>query len=235
MIRISFAWDDGAIEDIKIMDMSLKHNIPGIFFIPALNPERGVMMKKDIRMISEGMEIGSHTYSHAYLTALSFDKAEQEMKSGKDFLEQLLGKEIPHFCFPGGRYNKELIIASKKYFVSARTADTGAVFSNNPFLVKPAFHFYDRGKRSLIFNGLKHFSPVFRLTLKNYFVAGYFDLIKKLISDLADFPHDTKIIIWGHSWEIQKFDLWKKLENLFEELNDRYPGTIRSYSEFLSE
>src|SRR5450759_2035031 len=128
MVYISFSWDDGAIEDLKLMDLSLKYSIPGIFFIPATNMERGVMPDENIKTLSKNnFEIGAHTYSHLYLTKLEFKKADEELLSGKDFLEQLLGREIPHFCFPGGKYNPELVEASKKYFKSARTADTGAL------------------------------------------------------------------------------------------------------------
>jgi peptidoglycan/xylan/chitin deacetylase (PgdA/CDA1 family) len=156
MIRISFSWDDGAPEDLKLMDLSLNYKVPGIFFIPAKNKERGVMSVDSIKTLSNNnFEIGAHTYSHSYLTDMSLEEADDEISSGKEYLEQILGKEVPHFCFPGGKYNMKLVETSKKYFKSARTADTGAMVRPQSFLIKPTFHFYNRGRLSLIYNSLK--------------------------------------------------------------------------------
>lgn len=235
MVYISFSWDDGAIEDLKLMDLSLKFNIPGIFFIPATNTERSVMSKENIRQIANNnFEIGAHTYSHSYLTQLSLKKANEELLTGKIYLEQLLGSEVSHFCFPGGKFNSELVEVSKQYYKSARTADTGSLIQNHSYLIKPTFHFYDRGKKSLIFNGLKNNSPIFRLSLKNILSSNYFDLIKNLIADLANLHSFNKIIIWGHSWEIEKHQLWGTLEDLFRVINDCYPNNVLDYSRFLN-
>lgn len=235
MVYISFSWDDGAIEDLKLMDISLKYNIPGIFFIPATNTERGVMSKDNIKTIAKNnFEIGAHTYSHTYLTHLPIKAADEEMITGKSFLEQLLGQEVPHFCFPGGKFSSELVETSKQYFKSARTADTGALIQNNSYLIKPTFHFYDRGKKSLVYNSLKNRSPVFRLTLSNILTRNYFDLMINIIVDLANSPDNNKIIIWGHSWEIGKFQLWNRLEDLFQFISGQYPQSRLGYSELLN-
>ena len=52
MITVNFSWDDGAAQDLKLMDLSLKYDMPGMFFIPAENSERKVMSKIDITEIS---------------------------------------------------------------------------------------------------------------------------------------------------------------------------------------
>jgi peptidoglycan/xylan/chitin deacetylase (PgdA/CDA1 family) len=235
VVNITFSWDDGAIEDLKLMDLSLKFSIPGIFFIPATNPERGVISEESIKIIAKNdFEIGAHTYSHTYLTLLPIKKANEELISGKSFLEQIIGKEVPHFCFPGGKFNSEIVEASKLYFKSARTADTGALVKDNPYLIKPTFHFYDRGTKSLIYNGLKNCSRVFRLSLTNILSHNYFELVKNIIADLANLPDNNKVIIWGHSWEIEKFQLWSKLENLFQFINEHYPHDKSGYSELIN-
>ena len=90
MLQISFSWDDGAIEDLKLMKLSMKYKIPGIFFIPANNTERSVMNVENIKLLAKNnFEIGAHTFSHTYLNSLCINAAEKEMETGKDFLEQL--------------------------------------------------------------------------------------------------------------------------------------------------
>lgn len=234
MVKITFSWDDGSTEDMKLMELSLKYNLPGIFFIPASNNERDVMSENEIKIISGlNFEIGAHTFSHVYLTGISLEKAEQELVMGKTYLEQLLGKEVPHFCFPGGRFNQKLVEVSRKYFKSARTADIGSISCDNSFLIKPTFHYYNRGVNSLIFNGLKNSFPISLLALKNILSLNYFEIIKNIIEDLSKFNDTAYVMIWGHSWEIDKYELWGKLEDLFQDINGKYQGNILNYSDFL--
>jgi peptidoglycan-N-acetylglucosamine deacetylase len=236
MVKLSFSWDDGADEDLKMMDLSLKHDIPSIFFIPAANPERKTMTANDIKTLAlNGLEIGAHTYSHLYLTLLPFEKAHEEIRSGKYFLEQVLGRKVDHFCFPGGKYNLKLTEVSKQYFLSARTADTGAVLKGKSFLIRPSFHFYDRGRASLIYNSFINNSPFFKLSLMNIRYPDYFELVKKLIADLDNLPGIYRVIIWGHSWEIEKFQLWSRLEDLFHYLKEMFPASITAYSDLMSD
>jgi peptidoglycan-N-acetylglucosamine deacetylase len=234
MVNISFAWDDGSIEDLKMMDLSLNYNIPAIFFIPVTNSERSVLPESEVKAIARnGFEIGAHTYSHSYLTYLTLTKADTELISGRDFYEQLLGKEILHFCFPGGKYNDKLTEMAKNYFKSARTADTGAIVSENAFIIKPTFHFFNRGKKSLVYNSFKNSSVINYLTMRNVFSRGYFTFLKNIIADLNDYKETYRIIIWGHSWEIEKFSLWCELEDFFQWLIRDYPSGLQNYSEIL--
>jgi len=234
MLKIAFSWDDGSLEDLKLLDFSVKNGIPGIFFIPGSNRERNVLNRQDIKTIlANGFEIGSHTLSHTYLTEIPLIKAEEEMLQGKDYLEQILGQKIPHFCYPGGKYNKQLTSIGEKYFASARTADTGAVVMNNTFLIKPAFHFFNRGKKSLFYNSLKQRSPIFRLLLSRLSVNDYFKLVTSLTDALAESDKIYRIIIWGHSWEIENYKLWDKLKELFRHLNINHAESISGYSELL--
>ncbi len=235
MVHVSFSWDDGAIEDLKLMELSLRFNVPAIFFIPARNDERKVIRGEHIKtLFSNGFEIGSHTFSHSYLTQVSYSEAEQEMNDGKDYLEQILGTELPHFAFPGGKYNKDLVKLSKKYFRSARTADTGRTLSGSDYLVKPSFHFFDRGKKSLIFNSLKGSSRIFQLALHNIFAADYFNILNDILRTLARREDHTKVIIWGHSWEIETHQLWDLLKNLFDIRLSEGGITFTRYSDILT-
>jgi peptidoglycan-N-acetylglucosamine deacetylase len=234
MVLIAFSWDDGAVEDLKLMDLSLKYKVPGMFFIPATNPERNVLSGENIKKINNyKFEIGAHTYSHKYLSNISLSEAQKEIVSGKDYLEQLLGKEVDHFCFPGGKYNDEQVEIAKAYFKTARTAGTGALVGKNAFLIKPAFHFYNRGKGSLIYNSFKNSSVMSILTMRNIFTGGYFKFLRNIIADLNDYPEMYRIIIWGHSWEIEQFSLWDELEDFFQWLNKYYSENLRHYSEIL--
>lgn len=234
MIKLSFTWDDGPIEDLKLMELSIKHKMPGMFFIPAKNPERPVLPPDKVRLIDQnGLEIGAHTYSHIYLTLINPEAARKEITKGKDFLEQLSGKEISHFCFPGGKYNKNLVMETKKHFLSARTADTCSSVKPGSFLIKPSFHFFNRGKLSLIVNGMRNNFGILTSITQYICNSDYFEILKRTINILAKSDYEYRIVIWGHSWEIQESGLWKELEELFFFLHCEYPLSLIRYSDIV--
>jgi peptidoglycan/xylan/chitin deacetylase (PgdA/CDA1 family) len=69
-------------------------------------------------MTSMGFEIGSHTRTHADLSRLSPDQAQDEIVGSKDDLEDLLGTPVRSFCYPFGAYREETpsIVRSAGYF-----------------------------------------------------------------------------------------------------------------------
>ncbi len=57
-------------------------------------------------MLSSGLiTIGSHTMSHAILTKETESKRREEIIESKKLLEESLGVEIEHFCYPNGSYD----------------------------------------------------------------------------------------------------------------------------------
>jgi peptidoglycan/xylan/chitin deacetylase (PgdA/CDA1 family) len=58
--------------------------------------------------ISGGQEIGSHTLTHANLTAIDEAKAKEEISASKKKLEDLFGVAIRHFCYPYGRWSSRV-------------------------------------------------------------------------------------------------------------------------------
>lgn len=234
MIQIAFSWDDGAVEDLRLSDLCVKYQIPGMFFIPALNEERPVLSGSEIKsLINNRFEIGAHTYSHKYLTNISNDEAEIELYRGKEYLEQLTGSKIIDFCFPGGKYTSEHLKIAREIYSSVRTADTGATVSKDRFLVKPAFHFYNRGRYSLYYNSLRNRSKLLAFLLSNYQVTDYFDFIRKTIDSLAHSNSEYRIIIWGHSWEIEECALWSRLEEFFRFITVYHSTSLSNYSSLI--
>lgn len=70
--------------------------------------EKPLMTEDDWRAwLAGGMDIGSHTRTHADLNELSPDQAREQIAGSKQELEKLLGCEVRHFCYPYGRYSAE--------------------------------------------------------------------------------------------------------------------------------
>ncbi len=221
-MRIAFSWDDGAPEDQKLFELHEKYDIPGIFFVPTHNSEGRKVITPEIIRNSESKNIsfGGHTHNHIYLTSIPLKDVEEEVVNNKHYLEDTLGHSVDHFCFPGGKYTPEICDIVKKHFRTARTADT-MNFINEGHLLKPTFHMYPRGKRSLLGNAIRNKSYSQALFLLTHFSKSYFDVIKELIVHESS-KEASKIIIWGHSWEIEENDLWETMDQFFalvKELN----------------
>lgn len=82
-----------------------------------------------------GMDIGSHTRTHANLKELLPDEARAQIAGSKTELEQAVGCEVRHFCYPYGWYQAEHAqMAHEAGYLSATTTRRGRVHAGaDPF------------------------------------------------------------------------------------------------------
>jgi len=79
-----------------------------------------------------GMDIGSHTRTHADLTGLSADEARNEITLSKRELEDAIGCEIRHFCYPYGLFTPpHSAITKESGFITATTTQRGRVVAGD--------------------------------------------------------------------------------------------------------
>lgn len=83
-----------------------------------------------------GIELGSHTVTHADLRFLSGARLTREVAESKKQLEARTGARIEFFCYPGGKYNGETPEAVKAAgYLGAVTTEYGPVTpEQSPFL-----------------------------------------------------------------------------------------------------
>lgn len=217
-MKIAFSWDDGAMEDQKLFELHEKYRIPGMFFIPTRNREGRKVITPEIMRNSESkyVQFGGHTDNHTYLTQIPIDNVEIEVVKNKEYLEDVLGHRVQDFCLPGGKYNPEILEIISKHFSTIRTADT-MNFSYLGGVLKPAIHFYPRSNKSLLGNALRNKSYSQAMYVALHYGDAYFDLVSNLIAK-ESLKKDSLIMIWGHSWEIEEYQLWDRLES-FMQLN----------------
>jgi len=65
----------------------------------------GLLMSWDevLTMSDQGMEFGAHTQSHPFLSRVSLDQAEAEIVGSQKIVEEVIGKPVAAFAFPGGK------------------------------------------------------------------------------------------------------------------------------------
>jgi peptidoglycan-N-acetylglucosamine deacetylase len=228
---ITTSWDDGHPMDFKLIRLLEKYNIRATFYIPLTNKENEIVSLNQIKQISNYNEIGGHTINHVYLNKLSKVQAKTEIKSCKQQLEQIIGKEVKAFCFPGGKYSKRDVELVKE--AGFRFGRTTRFFNTkirpDSFLMHTTVQSYNHN----FVNLLKHSAK--RL------------IVKDAIDCMAFLPYSNNFVnlshhylnkaeiqvfhLWGHSWELEKFNLWNQLEELFAIFNETPNVTFMNNSE----
>jgi len=76
---------------------------------------------------ASGVTIGSHGRTHRRLTRCSPAELRDEVEGSKKSLEDALGREVRHFCYPFGAYNETVVEAVRSAgYVTACTTKKGA-------------------------------------------------------------------------------------------------------------
>jgi peptidoglycan/xylan/chitin deacetylase (PgdA/CDA1 family) len=108
---VALTFDDGyADAATEALPILRRYGFTATFYIvTGLVDQPGYLTRKQVRELhTAGMEIGSHTLSHAGLTGLSIKEARREIYWSKLILEEWLGAEVVSFSYPAGAYNEEL-------------------------------------------------------------------------------------------------------------------------------
>jgi len=188
------SWDDGSKHDIRLAKLLIKYNIPAIFYIP----NQCELLNSQIIDLSKIFTIGGHTVNHPIdMKLLTYEEQLTEISDNKKWLESFIGKKISSFCYPAGKGDEVTIKAvSDAGFNEARRASWGNTeYPKDLYNIRPtAFVHPDKEK----FGGKSWYDYAFNLVGCEYY-------------------H-----LWGHSNDLEKYDLWQELENLFIVMSNSY-------------
>ena len=65
-------------------------------------------------MAGDGLDVGSHGATHRFLTTLSAEEEEEEIRRSKETLERVTGAAVDYFAPPGGRIGQRGITVLKR-------------------------------------------------------------------------------------------------------------------------
>lgn len=112
---ISFTFDDAHISQINLAAPILgKHGGSGLFFVPAAwvgIKHQAADWTALSRLVRAGHTIGSHGFSHAYLSGCSSAELKHELTGSRAALEDRLGQGVHSISMPGGRWDMNVIEA----------------------------------------------------------------------------------------------------------------------------
>jgi peptidoglycan/xylan/chitin deacetylase (PgdA/CDA1 family) len=207
--------DDGHPSDTRIAELLYRHGLHATFFIPIRNREGfPVMPPSKIRDLGETFEIGSHTYDHCYLNNVSAQLARYQINEGKQRLEDILGKPVHGFCYPGGKYHKiHIDMVKRAGFQYARTTtnlcfDVGA----SRFEIPTTCQFYPHKKSVYVRNFIRarHWRErhvgLRAVLLRDNWLERMYSLFEHANQT------DGVFHLWGHSHNLDDLDLWSELD-----------------------
>jgi peptidoglycan/xylan/chitin deacetylase (PgdA/CDA1 family) len=210
--------DDGHPSDMKMAELLSKNGLNGTFFIPIKNREGlPVMSRAQIRDVGRQFEIGSHTYDHCYLKNVDLAEANRQITEGKTQLEDLLGKAIAGFCYPGGKYREAhaAMVQSAGFQYARTTMNLCFDAGHSRFEIPTTIQFYPHAKSVYLRNFVsagswpKRVSGL-RLALQHD------NWIERLYA-LFDYSCQQEGVfhMWAHSNDIDKLNAWSEVDRFF--------------------
>ena len=223
---VTTSWDDGDKADLRIAELLSSSGIPGTFYVPVLpfREKKNALDAAALRSLSAlRFEIGAHSVSHRNLSKLSGQELENEVRPCKAALEDMVGHEVGMFCYPGGRYNREVLQALKSArYRGGRTVRMLATdLPVEPFEMAVSLQAYPHP----VINFAKNLGRSRRLDcLKNGWayrsaLSSWSKLAKQMFDGVM--RHGGVWHLYGHSWEIDQLDLWGELEDVLNYVGGR--------------
>jgi peptidoglycan/xylan/chitin deacetylase (PgdA/CDA1 family) len=78
-------------------------------------PRMELLRAQDLtEVMAYGMEVGSHSMTHADLAALDPETRDQEIAGSRQVLGEILGEEVEGFCYPYGSLDGEAVVAARR-------------------------------------------------------------------------------------------------------------------------
>lgn len=101
--------------------------------------EKPLMTRQDwLAWHQSGMDVGSHTQTHVNLRELTEEQAREQICMSKEELQQIIGAEVRHFCYPYGWFNPEHqeLVRAAGYLTATSTRRGRAQPKDNPYALQ---------------------------------------------------------------------------------------------------
>ena len=222
-LLVTTSWDDGHPSDLRLADLLAKHGAAGTFYVPNWNSEgRLVMRPSEIRRIGQHLEVGGHTRDHVILTALAPNAASRQIVANKDWLEDLLGRELVCFAYVRGKHNRTVRrLVREAGFRYARTV-TNLWQRPGPDRCRVAttMQFFPHSDDVYLRNFLSGGPGLRRMAMLRAVLGtrGMRDRLNRVAERCTG--RGGCLHIWGHSWELDEYGLWDELDRYLAHLRE---------------
>lgn len=213
MKYLTFSYDDGVTQDIRLIELFCKYGMKATFNLNSeLLGREGELIREgvrvshnkvapcDVRSIYDGHEIASHTLTHPSLRELSEQQIVKEVELDRERLSALAGYEVVGFAYPGGGINYDSRVAN------IIKANTGIKYCRTTV----SSHSFARQEN------LFEFKPTV------YHHAEWdklFTLGEKFLS--LDSGSDAVFYVWGHAYEFDIHGTWDRFEEFLSMMSGK--------------
>lgn len=222
---VTTSWDDGDPSDLRVANLLRSRGLLGTFYVP-VNPYvgRNRLSDSDLRSLcSDGFEIGAHTVSHKDLSKLNGNELTKEVGDCKQILQQSLGKEVPMFCYPNGRYSAAVIRRVQEAgYKGARSTRMLSMSVDFPALEMPTTVQAFPHRTSAYVRNLgraKNIPGLVQYLMKLRRFERWVDLGKHLFDEVL--KNGGIWHLYGHSWELEELGIWNYLSEMFDYVSGR--------------
>ena len=215
---VTFSFDDGVTQDIRLVEIFNKYGLKATFNINSgllgktANLERNgrivghnKIQPSEVKSLYAGHEVAVHTVTHPTLVGLPEEEIIYQVEEDRKALEQLVGYPIVGMAYPNGPNDDRVagIIAKNSPILYSRT-----VTSTHSFKVQK--------------EGLLRYNPTV-----HFIEGGLEELVDKFLA--SDSEEEQLLYIWGHSYEMDaEYITWEKFESICKKLafrEDIFYGT----------
>ena len=215
---LTMSYDDGKVEDIRLLEIFNKYGIKGTF-----NLNYGVMcedqtgqkhprISKDrIKELYKGHEIATHTMTHPTIARCPLTEVAEEILEDRKGLESIVGVPVRGHAYPNGSYNEEI----KQLFRQLGIAYARVVESDSDLAPRGNFAKwrsiweYSLPEDPMEWRATCHHDDPELMQMAEFF-ANY---QKKQYLKL--------MYVWGHSYEFADNDNWEVIEKFCEYMGGR--------------
>ena len=201
---ITFSYDDGVVQDIRLIEIFNKYGLKGTFNINTglYLPENEIRERFYGRLklseaqnlyIDSGHEVAVHAYTHPFLEQLKSDEVLYEILTDRKNIEQQYKTVARGMAYPFGSYDDRVIeLLEKSGICYSRTVNSteSFVFPKDWLELHPTCHYNNP-------NMMK--------------------LAERFVNKNSRYPNENWMFyVWGHSYEFDNDDNWNVIEELAE-------------------
>lgn len=193
---LTMSYDDGKIEDRRLVSIFNHNNIKGTFNLNSgLTEKEDKIPLSEVKTLYEGHEVAVHTVNHPTLERCPLTEVVNEVMEDRKNLELVVGYPVRGMAYPNGSYSEEIVSLLPKL---------GVEYSR---VVGNSGNFYLPGNYHKWMATCHH----------NHRLM---DLAEEFV-EAKKSQYMNLFYVWGHSYEFSMNNNWELIEGFCEYVGNR--------------
>ena len=216
---LTFSYDDGKIEDRRLVKLFNKFNLKATFNLNTGIIDPAIRIpQEEWPELYKGHDIAVHTFTHPTMIRLNDYNALREILDDKDNLEKIFKRPIYGLAYPNGSYDNRIVDIAKsvgiKYarvtndkYAATKAAEAYAANADGPMLIGDE-------------NGFSMPEDYMCWVPTCHHNHNLIDFGKKFMA-LTKKQYLYMMYVWGHSYEFDRDNNWYVIEEFCKMIGGR--------------